>query len=482
MKLERAPLAIGLGYALLLALLAVIRARYFQVVFGPDFGFFTQLAWSIAHGHGFHQTVLQHELATLLELTHFIPGLALLAPLQWIWPGPESLAAAQAAIWGSMLIPIHRIVARHTGQASWGWLAALLFALSPLGVRMALADVRLSIIATALLIWTLERLQARQPGAAAVFAVLACSFREDVVPSLVLLGPLALWLMPSRRRWRDVAWCVALPMVIGGLWSAMNSTLRGTVSRFLSPEVLLRGGSFLDMLPNLQHDQAAFLRPVPLTAIFAPELLLPALPNLAGSYWLYASGHLMDLDTNDTCLHYVAIAPVMLALATALGAARVTRWLRLEGRRARAGVIAVLAALALGSLPPHGPTSATPWLPEGFRGKLEAFTKALPERVAEMRELDRRIPPDDAIVATMHQGHLYTDRYQAYWYNIAPVPYYTRRWRATATTALLEPRESVDLLALDEGWRECWSSTRLVLLRRHLGEGDPGDPCAYRAP
>jgi hypothetical protein len=480
MKSSRAVLLFGLAYALLLAFLAVIRARCFQVVFGPDFGFFTQLAWSIAHGHGFHQTVLQHELSTLLELTHFIPGLALLAPLQWVWPGPESMAAAQAAIWGSAFIPIHRIVARHTRRDAWGWAAALLFAISPLAVRMALADFRLSIVAAALLIWMLERLQARRPGAAAILAVLACSLREDVVPSLVLLGPLALWLMPGRRSLRDAAWCLGLPLLTGGLWSSMNSTLRGTMSRFLSPEVLLRAGSVLDMLPNLQHDQAAFLRPLPLSALLAPEALIPALPNLAGSYWLYASGHLMDLDVNDTCLHYVAIAPPLMALAAALGAARLLRWLRLDGRRARAVALGLLALGTLATLPPHGPTSGTPWLPAGPMGKLEALTRALPERWAEMRELDARVPPEEAIVATMHQGHLYADRYQAYWYNIADVPRYTRRWRAEATTALLEPRESAELLALDEGWVECWSSTRLILLRRSLGEPGAEDPCAFR--
>ena len=458
-------MAFGILYGCLLAALAGLRASHFQVVHGPDLAFYTQLAWSIAHGHGFWQTVLVQEHRGLLELTHLLPGLALLAPLQWVWPGAASLVAGQGLLWGLTTIPLHRIATRATGHRLWGAAVALLFAVHPLGIRIALADFRPSIVAVPLMIWTLERLQARRPGAAALLAVLACSLREDVVLSLALLGPVAFMLTP-RRGLTDAAWSFGLPTSVGLLWSAGGNMLRGSLSRFVDPQQLQRIQELGPLPPNLTADLGAFLQPLPLTALLSPATLLPALPNLLGAYWMFRDGQAMDVAATDTRLHYVAIYVPLVVLASGLGAARLLRWLGRDHTRPRRILAGIVVLGSVLSLPPHGPRSALPWLPGDLAGVTALATEVLPQRTRDAAEIRARIPADEVVLADMHRVHLHAARPWLHWFDPARVPLYTRSWSQRAGTAVLPPAEAERLSAQQPGWHECWRGAELVLLQR----------------
>jgi len=464
-KPQRAVLAFGAAYGVLLAFVGVLRTSLFQVVHGPDLAFFTQITWSISRGHGFWQTVLPQEHAGLLDLTHLVPGLALLAPLQWLWPGPASLVAAQGLAWGSLVIPLHRFAERATGRRSWGQVTALVFALHPLGIRVALADFRPAILAVALVVWALERLQARRPGAAAVLAVLACSLREDIVVSLALIGPLAVIASPWGARLRDALGRIALPAAIALLWSHGGQQLRGSVSRFVSSERLRALFDARELPPTLVVDLPAYLEPFPFLAVLSPAALLPMAPNILGSYWLYRDGSSMDIALTDTRLHYVAVVVPMLVLAGSLGAARLLRWIRLDTARVHGVVGALVVIGTLLTMPAHGPTSALPWLPGDREGFQRTVLKDLPTRLADARELGSRIPDDEAVLVDMHNVHRFAARPLVYWYDLGHVPLYTLSRKRHATTAVLTPAEAGRIQGEQPGWQECWRGGRFALLQ-----------------
>ena len=165
-----------------------------------DFGHFGQRVANTWSGRGF----LMETPSLPPFWDHFNPGLALLAPLWGLWPDPKLFMLIQAACL-ALSAPIIHAIARHLGatptEATMWATAYLLYpALGQLNLSFSYGWHPVS-LALPLLFLTLLCLLKGQRIRALVAAVLACSFREDVV---VIWGCLAaaMALQGGWSRWR----------------------------------------------------------------------------------------------------------------------------------------------------------------------------------------------------------------------------------------------------------------------------------------
>jgi len=446
--------ALSLAWGAALAWCAPRPAQALKAVYAPDLAFFTQLIWSVAHGLGFQQTALAMErTGGLLDLTHFVPGLALLAPLQMIWPGPASLLALQGLAWGLALVPLVRVVERAEGPR-WAILAGLIFALHPFSLRLALADFRPAILAVLPLMWCLERLQRGRWGEAALLGALACSLREDVAATLAVLGPAA-WALTRPRRWRDLPRALATPGITALLWLAVVVRWKGRGSDFL-PDRSFWWPLVDPQVPEaLAREASAFWQPALWPALIAPEVLLPALPGFYGVYWL--TGHWVGVDAHDGRIHYLAFLAPALAIGCAVGGARLARWLR----RRDAWVVGLAAAgvIAL-SWPAERalrPLARGAWAELGDADGREA------RFAAQRARLIARIPPGGAALVSDDAAHLVAARPEVYWYHDTQGGLYRRVWEARADYAVLRRWEVREALT-DPAWREDFQAGGFYLM------------------
>ena len=165
-----------------------------------DFGHFGQRVANTWAGRGF----LMETPSLPSFWDHFNPGLALLAPVWGFWPDPRLFMLLQA-ICLVVSAPIVYSIARQLGAttleaAMWGIAFLVYPALSQLNLSYSYGWHPVS-LALPLLFLTLLLLLRGQRMASFAVALLACSFREDVV---VILGCLAgaMFLQRGWARWR----------------------------------------------------------------------------------------------------------------------------------------------------------------------------------------------------------------------------------------------------------------------------------------
>ncbi len=165
-----------------------------------DFGHFGQRVANTWAGRGF----LMETPGLPPFWDHFNPGLALLAPLWGLWPDPRLFMLLQAACLASAA-PILYAIARRSGAsqveaAMWATAYLVYPPLSQLNLSYSYGWHPVS-LAIPLLFLTILCLLKRQRLGALAAALLACSFREDVV---VILGCLsaAMALQLAWTRWR----------------------------------------------------------------------------------------------------------------------------------------------------------------------------------------------------------------------------------------------------------------------------------------
>lgn len=168
---DRAPLAaLTLAAGAFMALLSIARHRRFGTN-AFDLGNFDQIVWNYSR--------LRAPACTQLGLDnalgdHFSPVLALLAPLYWIAPRPETLLAAQAALIASSFVPVFLHAERRAGR----WTASLLTLSYAAfwGVhRTAWFDFHPDAFAFPLIAWAVHFADAGRwrPAVAAILALLA---------------------------------------------------------------------------------------------------------------------------------------------------------------------------------------------------------------------------------------------------------------------------------------------------------------------
>lgn len=429
------PAAVGLGLGL--AALAVTRLTCFGPVDPPGLAGHVQLCWSVAHGHGFTQTVLPDQRGGLFGFEPFMPGLVILAPLQWAWPGSGVLAVLQAMAWALGAIPVVRLARGSGGHAVWGLVAMLLFGIHPLCLRPALVDFHPAILAVPCLLWMLEFQRQQRPGAAVFVGFLACALHEDAALLVLLLAPLSAFFAgqglegDARVRTRRVrAWGAALPLAVGGTWLVLLLAVHREWA-FLGSRLDPPASWLTDLAGQLRRDLPGWLRPVPWSAFAAPEAYLAPVVALLGTCRSWREEGGMGLASDDGSLHHVAVVGPLVVLAMCIGAARLGRVVRVPP--SRAGWLAALVVLtSLLTLPTAPEARAFPWFQGGTDG-----LRARRSLDVERQDLVRAVPPDAPLLVDPTWVHLAADRPRVWFLDEGENTLYRQAWQGSARYALV---------------------------------------------
>ncbi|HYX89187.1 MAG TPA: DUF2079 domain-containing protein [Gaiellaceae bacterium] len=347
------------AYAVGFSALSILRHRAFQT--GRfDLGNMVQAVWSTAHGHPLQITGLRGDQISRLA-AHFDPILALLAPLWLIWPSPDALLVLQAVAVALGALPVFWLGRKHLGSEHAALGFALAYLLYPATQWLTLNEFHPVALACPLLLYTVWYLDEGRLLPFAVFAVLAAATKEEI--GLVVAG-LGLWYaLAHRRRLEGEAIAVAgAAVALIAIEIVIPHFNRGGSSSFFSRygEVGGSPGGILRTAVTAPWKIATtaatgrglgylvrLVLPLGLLVLFAPFLLLAAIPELAIN--------LLSATTTQTSIrfHYTAgLIPILVAAAV-LGAARLVRdrpWL--ASPLATGALVLTLASnYALGAVP-----------------------------------------------------------------------------------------------------------------------------------
>jgi len=367
-------LAASVAWAALFGWLSVTR----HLALGShaeDLGFTDQVIANFLRGQWFRMSIYQGGATWNTELDiaritrpdsllafHVEPMLLLFVPLYaFVGAGGASLLLViQAVMAGFGAVPAYRLGAQLTGSATCGLAVAASYLLAPFGQWAVLSDFHTSTLAAPLLLLAVERLVVAGSWRQSLVAgALALSAREDVGPTLALLGLILFrFVRPAAHDarqaevWRRTG--VAF-VVLGLLWTAVCVV----VIRNYAGGDLPFAARYADSLGNgregvvealTRSSTLGYAAQLALSGgwlgLLSPALLLPALPSLAintlsSSPWM-ASGQ----------AHYSGLVWPFVALAAAGGLRR------LQSSRRVASVVlvvtAVVAYLATGAGPLSG--------------------------------------------------------------------------------------------------------------------------------
>jgi uncharacterized membrane protein len=347
------------SYAAGFSALSALRHRAFQT--GRfDLGNMVQAVWSTAHGHPLQITALRGDQISRLG-SHVDPILAAFAPLWLAWPSPDLLLVAQAIAVALGALPVFWLARKHlcSERAALGF--ALAYLLYPPVQWLTLNEFHPVALACPLLLFAFWYLDEDRLVPFAFFALLAATTKEEI--ALVVAGMGAWYALARHRRIQGAvilaagaaAAAVAIAVVIphfnrgesssfftryGEVGGTPGGILRTAVTdpwKLVTTAVTGRGLGYLVRL---------FL-PLGLLAVFAPLVLIAALPELAIN--------LLSAATAQTSIrfHYTGgLIPILVA-ATILGAGRLVQ------RRPHAAtplatgalVLALASNYALGAVP-----------------------------------------------------------------------------------------------------------------------------------
>lgn len=483
--------------AALWALFAVVAAVYavFAVTCyaqyrtaGYDLGIFDQAVRGYAH--------LRLPVATLkgdgydVLGDHFDPIVALWAPLYWLWDDVRMLLVGQAVVVAAAVFPVHRVVARRTGEP-WSTLLTAGFALGWPLQTMVNFDVHEVAFAVPLLAWAVDALDRRSDRDLLVVAGLLLLVREDMGLVVAVLGVIRL--ARAGRRWLG-----AVLVVVG---VAAFVVLTGIVMPHLAPAgsaVRLRqqysqlgagpGGVLLGALRHPWHvltllvdppvkvgTLLALLLPVAFLALGSPYALL-AVPLLAGRF-------LSDRPlTWQTGFHYDAPIWVVVVLA-AVDAFGRRPLRRVPGARhgPRALAVVLVGVVLLG--PWVGPPEVTGLFPLRRLVDGEAFATT-----AKARDLSAAlavVPPDTCVVADDYAAdHLtHTNRVTVAGVSRHREDFYVLDLAQTPSVGTPSARTTSSALAAAtaQGFTEVARSGSIVVLRSPHYAGPAAD-CTPDAP
>ena len=436
-----------------------------------DLGYYVQVVWSIAHGHGAYVTLpAMHAWGD-----HFSPILYLLAPLGRLAPGGSALVLAQTVILCSGAVAVFVYAARRLQSvcdaARPAAALALLYLANPSLHGINIRDIHPQAFAVPFLVWAAAAFDAQRYGWCVLALVLTLGGREDAAIAVVGFG---LWLALARRRWALGAAVVAasvLVLLVDLTW--VMPYFRGSPYPHLDryrhlgasvPEILVtlvarpwRWAPIVLTLPKLAY-LAAMLAPLGFLPLLAPRALATALPGLA-----------MNLLSFDPVLfnyrsQYQSFVLPFFVLASVDGYARLRQWRASEARGGggvRASVVpsggprpvprlrvSATRVLAFGFLASAVLTArtvndfmVTRWWPNDDRRAAGALLREIPADVAV--SVDERLVPH---LATRREVHIF------------PAGVDTSRWilgrvREVAKT----PPPGFTLHRREDGW---------VLLRR----------------
>ena len=288
------PRAVVAGGVVLYVLLmgVIVLTRHVALrTHALDLGYYVQVVWNLAHGHGAYVTLPpMHAWGD-----HFSPVLYLFVPLGWLAPGATALLLAQTVILAAGAVAMAGFAARRLGDTRLAAGFAVLYLLSPTVHGVNVRDIHPTVFAIPLLIAAAWAVDAGRPAWAALAVVLALAGREDCAIAGVGFGG---WLALARRRWLAGAGvavaCVAL------LWLDMNLLMphfRGELYPHLVKRYAYLGATLPEVLASMVArpwrwipvvftlDKALYLvtmlAPLGFLPLAAPRAAAAALPGLA---------------------------------------------------------------------------------------------------------------------------------------------------------------------------------------------------------
>jgi uncharacterized membrane protein len=195
-KVSPARLAIGgaVAYALVMGFIVVTRHLALRT-HALDLGYYVQLVWSIAAGHGAYVTFPpMHAWGD-----HFSPVFYLLAPLGWVAPGAAGLLVVQTLVLAAGGLAVFGYARRRLGAVPAAGALALLFLVNPSLHGINLRDIHPQAFAITLIVAAALAFDAGRYGWCAVALVSTLACREDAAIAVTGFG---VWLAVARGRWR----------------------------------------------------------------------------------------------------------------------------------------------------------------------------------------------------------------------------------------------------------------------------------------
>jgi uncharacterized membrane protein len=392
--------AYGVGFSAL----SILRHRAFQT--GRfDLGNMVQAVWSTAHGHPLQITGLRGDQISRLA-AHFDPILAALTPLWLVWPSPDLFLVVQAAAVALGAVPVFWLARKHLRSDRAGAGFALAYLLYPPTEWLTLNEFHPVALACPLLLYALWYLDEDRLVPFAFFALLAATTKEEI--ALVVAG-LGIWYAIAHRRRLEGAAIAAAgaAMALVAIELLIPHFNRGGSSSFFSRYGEI-GGSPGGILHTALTDPwrivttmatgrglgylARLVLPLGLLVVFAPLILIAAIPELAIN--------LLSAITTQTSirLHYTGGLIPILVGAAVFGAGRLVRGRPHLGTPLATAVLVLALAsnYALGAIP------LWRYFPGGEQDEAYAAQVTRHDRIAA-RAL-RLIPRNAVVCATNSLG------------------------------------------------------------------------------
>ncbi len=385
------------AYAATFSYLTIERYAAFEAR-ALDMGNLNQAIWNTAHGNWFHLT---NQPGTVNRLSlHVEPILLPIALVYKLYPYPPTLLVIQAVIVALGAIPLYAL-ARHSLHHAWAALAfALVYLLNPTLQAANWLEFHPVTLAPTFLLAALYALFTDRRGMFALFALLAASCKEEIALLVFMMGAY-LWLVRGRARWGGLTMALSLGWALLAVFGFQQFFADGNIhwSRYGylgdSPAAMVR--SLLTrpdlVLAQLHAAEAGrylldLLWPTGFMALFAPLVLLMALPSLA----INLLADFPPMHQVHTLIYAVPIIPFVFAAAV-MGLANVSEWAGRRKPAAQVVLVPVLAGLLLvGGLVDqrlHG------YLP----GSGNAMALQVTDHHRRAAALIAQIPPDAAVSA-----------------------------------------------------------------------------------
>ena len=338
------PVSIGLMAALFgsaYALYGLFRHWHFGSN-AYDLGIFDQAVW--------HLSRLEAPASTIRGVSnlfgdHFHPMIALLAPLYWIVPAPETLIVAQAVLLAVSVVPVF-IYVRDRLPAGPAYLLAAAYALFWGLQRMMAFDVHETAFAPLAIAACILAMERRQWTAFAIAAGSLVLIKEDLIPVLAGFG-MFLWVRGERRK--GVALIAAslllLVVVIGIIVPSFNDSGQYEYTSAITPLVREPWRIPATLVTPPVKLVTAFLWLAPFLFLpLASPLILIAVPLMIERFLSSSPNHW------GTVFHYSAPFAPILAMSAGDALARLGK-----GRQrlitAAAAAMVVLSAVLPGRQP-----------------------------------------------------------------------------------------------------------------------------------
>lgn len=389
---QERPLIILMGLVTFIySLLSMIRHWRFQTG-GVDLGVFDQIVWEYSR--------FQIPSSSLLGLSnalgdHFNPILALIAPLYWVFPGPEILFVLQSFAVAFSAVAVFRFAGRRLERrAAYGWtLAYAVF----WGIQAAMGcDFHPDLLALPMIAFGLDYLDQEDWTRAFLCLGLLLTVKEDFTLLIVFFGIFLL----VRRQWGRGLFLVGsglvlfyllvlvlVPYLAGSqdyphwVYTELGKTSSESVRAVLRDPFLVLKVAFNN--PEKMATVACGLAACGFMILFSPVfiLLLPLYAErlLSGFEHQYSMGY-----------HYSAALAPLLFMGGVDGLFRLSRFLGdpVKRRKTVLGVSAVILVLNLATIPIFSLRDLTRW-------KFYCFSPG--ERMGN--QVLALIPPDASVIA-----------------------------------------------------------------------------------